>query len=88
MEDQVLQLQRRGIAAACSAGLDQPGVGRQWLHCGIQASGAEAPERLRRGDQRMLETHAAEGRLVALAVDEALHQRLGPISGLTTAASV
>ncbi len=75
MEDQVLQLQRRGIAAAClHAGLD-PGR-RQQAMAALRDTTLRllylAPERLQ-GEltQRMLETNAAEGRLVALAVDEA-----------------
>ena len=75
MEDQVLQLQRRGIAAAC-------------LHAGLEPERRQqalmrlrdetlrllylAPERLQgEATRQMLEAHAAEGRLVALAVDEA-----------------
>ena len=75
MEDQVLQLQRRGIAAAClHAGLD-PGR-RQQAMAALRDTTLRllylAPERLQgEATQRMLETNAAEGRLVALAVDEA-----------------
>ncbi|RZO04961.1 MAG: ATP-dependent DNA helicase RecQ, partial [Synechococcus sp. MED-G133] len=75
MEDQVLQLSRRGIAAAClHAGLD-PGR-RQQAMAALRDESLRllylAPERLQgEATQRMLETHAAEGRLVALAVDEA-----------------
>ena len=75
MEDQVMALQRRGIAAAClHAGLD-PARRQQALE---QLRDATlrllyiAPERLQGGQTRlMLERHATEGRLVALAVDEA-----------------
>ena len=75
MEDQVLQLQRRGIAAAClHAGLDP--ARRQQAMVALRDTSLRllylAPERLQgEATQRMLETHAAEGRLVALAVDEA-----------------
>jgi len=75
MEDQVMALQRRGIAAAClHAGLD-PARRQQALE---QLRDATlrllyiAPERLQGEQTRlMLERHAMEGRLVALAVDEA-----------------
>ena len=75
MEDQVLQLRRRGIAAAClHAGLDP--VRRQQAMAALRDESLRllylAPERLQgEATQRLLETHAAEGRLVALAVDEA-----------------
>ncbi len=75
MEDQVLQLQRRGIAAACfHAGLDP--ARRQQAMAALRDTSLRllylAPERLQgESTQRMLETHAAERRLVALAVDEA-----------------
>jgi len=75
MEDQVLQLQRRGIAAAClHAGL-APGR-RQKALIGLRDESLRllylAPERLQgEATRQMLETHAREGRLVALAVDEA-----------------
>ena len=75
MEDQVLQLQRRGIAAAClHAGLD-PARRRQAMERLRNESLRLlylAPERLQ-GEvtQQMLESHASDGRLVALAVDEA-----------------
>ena len=75
MEDQVLQLRRRGIAAAClHAGLDP--ARRQQAMAALRDESLRllylAPERLQgEATQRMLETHAAEGRLVALAVDEA-----------------
>ena len=75
MEDQVLALQRRGIAAAClHAGLDP--ARRQQAMSRLQDETLRllyiAPERLQ-GEltRRMLENHASEGRLVALAVDEA-----------------
>ena len=75
MEDQVMALQRRGIAAAClHAGLE-PARRQQALE---QLQDATlrllyiAPERLQGEQTRlMLERHAREGRLVALAVDEA-----------------
>ena len=75
MEDQVMALQRRGIAAAClHAGLE-PARRQQALE---QLQDATlrllyiAPERLQGEQTRlMLERHATEGRLVALAVDEA-----------------
>ena len=75
MEDQVLQLQRRGIAAAClHAGLAPDR--RQKALIGLRDESLRllylAPERLQReATRQMLETHAREGRLVALAVDEA-----------------
>ena len=75
MEDQVLQLQRRGIAAAClHAGLDA--VRRQQAFAHLRDESLRllylAPERLQgEATQRMLENHAESGRLVALAVDEA-----------------
>ncbi len=75
MEDQVLQLQRRGIAAAClHAGL--PPDRRQEALIGLRDESLRllylAPERLQgEATRQMLETHALEGRLVALAVDEA-----------------
>ena len=75
MEDQVLQLQRRGIAAAClHAGL--PPDRRQEALNGLRDESLRllylAPERLQgEATRQMLETHAREGRLVALAVDEA-----------------
>lgn len=75
MEDQVLQLRRRGISAAClHAGLDP--VRRQQAMAALRDESLRllylAPERLQgEATQRLLETHAAEGRLVALAVDEA-----------------
>ena len=75
MEDQVLQLQRRGIAAAClHAGLD-PARRRQAMERLRNESLRLlylAPERLQgEATQQMLESHASDGRLVALAVDEA-----------------
>ena len=75
MEDQVLQLQRRRIAAAClHAGLDA--VRRQQALAQLRDESLRllylAPERLQgEATQRMLENHAESGRLVALAVDEA-----------------
>ncbi len=75
MEDQVMQLQRRGIAAAClHSGLDP----ERRLQT-VQRLRDEtlrllylAPERLQgEATRQMLESHASEGRLVALAVDEA-----------------
>ena len=75
MEDQVAQLQRRGVAAAClHAGLDP-----ERRHQAIRSLRDEtlrllylAPERLQgEATRQMLEDHASEGRLVALAVDEA-----------------
>ena len=75
MEDQVTQLQRRGVAAAClHAGLDP-----ERRHQAIRSLRDEtlrllylAPERLQgEATRQMLEDHASEGRLVALAVDEA-----------------
>lgn len=75
MEDQVLQLQRRGIAAAClHAGLDPKR--RQQALSRLRDESLRllylAPERLQgEATRQMLESHAAEGRLVALAVDEA-----------------
>ena len=75
MEDQVLQLQRRGIAAAClHAGLDA--VRRQQAFAHLRDESLRllylAPERLQgEATQRMLENHAESGHLVALAVDEA-----------------
>ena len=75
MEDQVLALQRRGIAAAClHAGLDP--LRRQQAMHRLQDQTLRllyiAPERLQ-GDvtRQMLEEHASSGHLVALAVDEA-----------------
>jgi ATP-dependent DNA helicase RecQ len=75
MEDQVLQLQRRGIAAAClHAGLD-PARRYQAMERLRNESLRLlylAPERLQgEATQQMLESHASDGRLVALAVDEA-----------------
>ena len=75
MEDQVLQLQRRGIAAAClHAGL--PPERRMQALAKLRDESLRllylAPERLQgEATRQMLESHAAEGRLVALAVDEA-----------------
>ena len=75
MEDQVLQLQRRGIAAAClHAGL--PPERRQQAMSRLRDESLRllylAPERLQgEATRQMLERHASEGRLVALAVDEA-----------------
>ena len=75
MEDQVLALQKRGITAAClHAGLD-PGR-RQQAMARLRDESLRllyiAPERLQgEATRQMLENHASEGRLVALAVDEA-----------------
>ena len=66
MEDQVLQLQRRGIAAAClHAGL--PPDRRQEALNGLRDESLRllylAPERLQgEATRQMLETHAREGR--------------------------
>ena len=75
MEDQVLQLQRRGIVAAClHAGLDAARRQQALTHLRDESLRLLylAPERLQgEATQRMLELHADSGRLVALAVDEA-----------------
>ena len=75
MEDQVLQLRRRGIAAACLHGGIDPVQRRQTLS---QLSDGSlrllylAPERLQgEATRSVLQEHAATGQLVALAVDEA-----------------
>ena len=75
MEDQVMQLQRRGIAAAClHAGLD-PERRRDAL---VRLRDERlrllylAPERLQgEATRQLIEDTAAQGKLVALAVDEA-----------------
>ena len=75
MEDDVLALQKRWITAACLlAGLD-PGR-RQQAMARLRDESLRllyiAPERLQgEATRQMLENHASEGRLVALAVDEA-----------------
>ena len=75
MEDQVLQLQRRGIAAAClHSGLDPSRRQQAMAHLRDESLRLlyVAPERLQgEATQRILESHAEAGRLVALAVDEA-----------------
>lgn len=75
MEDQVMQLQRRGIAAAClHAGLNPERrlQAFQRLRDETLRLLYLAPERLQgEATRQMLESHASEGRLVALAVDEA-----------------
>lgn len=75
MEDQVRQLQKRGIAAAClHAGLDPA---RRWdvlvrLRDERLSLLYMAPERLQgESTQQLIEDKAAQGKLVALAVDEA-----------------
>jgi len=75
MDDQVLQLQRRGIAAACLHRGIQPEQ-RRLIQTQLSAGSLRllylAPERLQGEAARdMLSAHAREGRLVALAVDEA-----------------
>ena len=75
MQDQVSQLRRRGIPAAClHGGLDT--ASRHRLHRQIEANGLRllylAPERLRaEATRRLLEEVLEQGSLVALAVDEA-----------------
>jgi ATP-dependent DNA helicase RecQ len=75
MDDQVLQLQRRGIAAACLHRGIQPKQRRliqEQLSAGTLRLLYLAPERLQGEAARdMLSAHAREGQLVALAVDEA-----------------
>ncbi|MCH9772586.1 MAG: RecQ family ATP-dependent DNA helicase, partial [Cyanobacteria bacterium] len=75
MDDQVLQLQRRGIAAACLHRGIQPEQRRliqEQLSAGTLRLLYLAPERLQGEAARdMLSAHAREGQLVALAVDEA-----------------
>ena len=75
MDDQVLQLQRRGIAAACLHRGIQPEQRRsiqEQLSAGTLRLLYLAPERLQGEAARdMLTSHAREGQLVALAVDEA-----------------
>ncbi len=75
MDDQVLQLQRRGIAAACLHRGIQPEQRRliqEQLSVGSLRLLYLAPERLQGEAARdMLSTYAREGQLVALAVDEA-----------------
>ncbi len=75
MDDQVLQLQQRGIAAAClHRGIqpDQRRLIQKQLSSGALRLLYLAPERLQGEAARdMLTEHAREGRLVALAVDEA-----------------
>ena len=75
MEDQVLQLRRRGIPAACLHGGIELHQRRQTL---MQLSEGSlrllylAPERLQgEATRSVLQEHAASGQLVALAVDEA-----------------
>ena len=75
MEDQVMQLQRRGIAAAClHAGLDP--LRRQDALVRLRDERLRllylAPERLQgEATRQLIEGTAAQGKLVALAVDEA-----------------
>ncbi|MFN7739524.1 MAG: RecQ family ATP-dependent DNA helicase [Cyanobacteriota bacterium] len=75
MQDQVRQLQRHGIAAAClHQGLDLQR--RQQLQQGLNHQSLRvlylSPERLQvEASRRLLEEIHATGRLVALAVDEA-----------------
>ncbi|MEC9452647.1 MAG: RecQ family ATP-dependent DNA helicase, partial [Cyanobacteriota bacterium] len=75
MEDQVMQLQRRGIAAAClHAGLDP--VRRRDALVRLRDERLRllylAPERLQgEATRQLIEDTAAQGKLVALAVDEA-----------------
>ncbi len=75
MEDQVMQLQRRGIAAAClHAGLDP--LRRRDALVRLRDERLRllylAPERLQgEATRQLIEDTAAQGKLVALAVDEA-----------------
>ena len=75
MEDQVLQLRRRDIAAACLHGGIDPDRRREILR---RLSDGDlrllylAPERLQgEATRSILQEHAATGQLVAIAVDEA-----------------
>lgn len=75
MQDQVAQLQRRGIAAACLHGGLAPGEGRQ-LRQRLQNAELRllylAPERLQgEASRSLIEELIDQGQLVALAVDEA-----------------
>jgi len=75
MQDQVAQLQRRGIAAACLH-RDLPAVERQDLLQRLRQGRLRllylAPERLQlESTRQLLEDQHDAGRLVALAVDEA-----------------
>ena len=74
MQDQVAQLQRRGIAAACLH-RDLPAAERldlmQRLRQGRLRLLYLAPERLQlESTRQLLEQHHGDGRLVAVAVDE------------------
>ena len=75
MEDQVLQLRRRGIEAACLHGGIEPGQRRRILEqidAGTLRLLYLAPERLQgEATRSLLQEQAASGQLVALAVDEA-----------------
>lgn len=75
MEDQVMALQRRGIPAAClHAGLDpaRRQLAQEQLRDATLRLLYIAPERLQgEATRQVLEGHARDGRLVALAVDEA-----------------
>jgi ATP-dependent DNA helicase RecQ len=75
MQDQVRQLQGRGIAAACLHSGLEPGAGRQ-LHERVRENRLRllylAPERLQvEATRRLLDDALEAGHLVALAVDEA-----------------
>jgi ATP-dependent DNA helicase RecQ len=75
MQDQVRQLQGRGIAAACLHRGLEPGAGRQ-LHERVRDNRLRllylAPERLQvEATRRLLDDALEAGHLVALAVDEA-----------------